>query len=441
VTEPRIPDEYIDWRTKGFLHTGPPVSLRDFAAARHGLFDGDFAWPLMVARRTAIERNVAVLARFCERHGLVFAPHGKTTMAPRLIAAQLDAGAWAVTAATVGQVRAYRAFGVSRVLLANELVDPGGLRWVLEELAADPDFDFLCYVDSIAGVAALAEALGARPALDRPLRVLVEIGYDGGRTGARELATALAVAAAANGVDGLSVAGVAGYEGGLPDLAAVRGFLSRLREAAVALAEAGLLGDEGPALLSVGGSAWFDAVAELAAECREQRPLGACELRVVLRSGAYIAHDEGVYLHSTPFNRISATAPAADGADDTDGADADDGDGGLEPALEVWAQVTSAPEPGLAILAVGKREINYDEGLPVPTLVRRDGATRPLVGVTVRRLNDHHAYLDVPPEADLAVGDLVRLGISHPCTAFDRWQVIPVAEPDDTVTDLIRTYF
>jgi D-serine deaminase-like pyridoxal phosphate-dependent protein len=405
----KIPDEYLDWRTRGVWWPGPPVRLAEFAAARHDLFGGAFTWPVMVAQRTALEHNIATLAGYCTRHGLSFAPHGKTTMAPALFAAQLRAGAWAITAATAGQVLAMRSFGVPRVLLANELLDPVPLRWLAGEVAAG--FEFYCQVDSEAAVAAMTAALTDSAGR---LPVLVELGFPGGRTGCRTVADLVGVARAVVASPRLVLAGVTGYEGGLPDVAAATGFLDELATAVHALASAGLLPEA--VIVSAGGSAFFDVVARRLAGLA----VPGHSIRPVLRSGAYVSHDDGLYHERTPFRRD----PAA---------------GSLRAALQVWARVTSVPEPGLAIVGMGKREVSYDAGLPVPRYVRRvDGRIGPADGLTVTALNDHHGYLAGP---GLRPGDLVGFGISHPCTAFEKWPVIPVVEDDYTVSDLIRTYF
>lgn len=401
------PRETIDWRSTGIWQPGAPMPLEEFAAARHPLFGGSFSWPVMVAKRTALEHNVATLAGFCARHGLEFAPHGKTTMAPSLFQAQLDAGAWGITAATANQVLALRALGVPRVLLANELLDPAALRWIAGEV--DRGFEFLCYVDSVSGVRAAADAAG-----EVPLAVLAELGYPGGRTGCRTAAELTEVARAVAAEPGLRLAGVAGYEGELHSPAEVGGYLDGLRAAVAELAAAGPL-PSGEVIVTAGGSGYFDLVADR---------LGGSwlpGLRVVLRSGAYIGHDDGLYREKTPFNRIP---------------------GSLDAALEIWAQVTSAPEDGLVIVGMGKREAPYDAGLPVPLRVRRRGAgVGPAEGLRAVRLNDHHGYVEGPGAQGLAPGDLICFGISHPCTAFDKWRIIPVVEDDYTVTDLIPTYF
>ncbi|HKT05115.1 MAG TPA: alanine racemase [Rugosimonospora sp.] len=407
--------DVIDWRSKGFWWPGPPVSQAEFVAARHHLFGGSFTWPVLVARRAAIDHNIATLAGFCARHGLEFAPHGKTTMAPSLFAAQLAAGATAITVATANQVLACRAFGVPSVLLANELLDPTVLRWVAGE--GERGFEFLCYVDSLAGVAAVREALATAPG-GRPVRVLAELGYPGGRTGCRDLAELTAVARAVAAAPRVELAGVAGYEGGLSTVDEVGRYLDGLREAVTHLAAQRLLPD--PVVVTAGGSRYFDLVAARLSGAW----LPGHRLRTILRSGAYVSHDDGVYAGWTPFRRVP-------------------GEGALDAALEVWAQVLSTPEEGLAIVGMGKREAPYDEGLPVPRWVRGgDGQVRAAAaGLRTTAVNDHHGYLAVPPGAGLAPGDLVGFGISHPCTAFDKWQLIPVVDGDHTVTDVIRTYF
>ena len=401
-----IPPETVDWRAKGIWQPGPAIPDSEFAAARHWLFGGAFTWPVMVARKRALDHNIATLAAFCAAHGLEFAPHGKTPMAPALFQAQLDAGAWGITAATASQLLVYRALGVPRVLLANELVDPTALGWLAEQI--DQGWEVLFLVDSVAGVRAAASA-----ARSRPLRVLAELGHAGGRTGSRDAAELTAVARAASHTPGVELAGVEAYEGGFRTVPEATAFLRAVKDATRQVAD--LL--PGEAIVTAGGSMYFDLVGEeLAGQW-----LPGHRLRTILRSGAYISHDDGIYADRTPFTRIP---------------------GELEAALEIWAMVTSVPEPGLAFAGMGKREAPYDEGFPIPREIRRpDGELAPADGLEVTRFADHHAFLSVPASIRLAPGDLIRFGISHPCTAFEKWSVIPVVDDDYTVTDLIRTYF
>jgi D-serine deaminase-like pyridoxal phosphate-dependent protein len=210
----------------------------------------------------------------------------------------------------------------------------------------------------------------------------------------------VAVADAVAAAQGLFLAGVEGYEGGLAG-DAVDPFLDRLRELVEVLDTRGAFaGDE--ILVTAGGSAFFDRVAERLRFATLSRPV-----RVVVRAGSYLTHDDGLYAETTPLPQLRA-------------------------AFELWARVLSCPEPGLAIAGFGKRDAPYDIGLPI--------VRRPDAGITVEALNDQHAFLR-DPAAALAVGDTVVCGISHPCTAFDKWPLIGVIDDDDVVIDAIRTHF
>ena len=417
----RLSADPIDWRYKGF----PPAegaASGDLAAQGWNLLAGDLLLPALVLKESALAHNIDLMARYCERHGVSLAPHGKTTMSPELFARQLAAGAWGMTAATASQVRIYRAFGVERIVLANELVEPAAVRFVAAELAADPGFDFYCLVDSVAAVEAMTAALAGRTV--RPIRVLVELGLPGGRTGCRTPEAAHEVAAAATGSPVLELAGVEAFEGIVhsesleADLGTVDSLLDGLGALMTELAAAGRFDGRDEILLTVGGSSYFDRVVERLASPFD-RPV-----RIVLRSGCYLTHDSGYYDHLSPLGERSP-----------------DGER-LRAALEVWGVVLSRPEPDRALLGMGKRDVAYDIDLPLPLRAQSRSGLRDVRGsMAVFDLNDQHAYLRLPPEDELAVGDLVGCGISHPCTAFDKWRLIPVVDDEYTVVDAVRTFF
>lgn len=382
-----------------------------------------FSTPVMTLDDSAIEQNLAAMSAWCADHGVELAPHGKTTMSPALWQRQIRSGAWGITLASISQVRVAVHFGIRRIQLANSLVDPAGLRWLAGELAEHPDLEVLTWADSTQTVDAMVAALaGGRVA--RPIPVLIELGATGGRTGARTLDEAVAVADRVATSTVLRLAGVSGYEGALAhdasdaSLARVRAYLEdmadlhhRLRDSYPA---------DGDRYVTAGGSAYFDVVADVLA------PLARDTTRVVVRAGAYIIHDDGFYSQITPFAR---------------------GAGGhrLRSAMHTWARVVSRPEPGLALLDAGKRDVPFDEGLPVPQLVadQLGSPARPIEGAEITAVNDQHAFLSIRSDSDLRVGQVVRLGLSHPCTAFDKWRWIPVTGggDDPRVIDLIRTYF
>ncbi len=405
-----LADEPMDWRFKGLP---PPWSGRtpsQICADRPALFGDEPTGPVCVLRNDALTHNLAAMADWCRKTGVEIAPHGKTHMAPQLFGRQLDAGACGITVATLSQVRVCRAFGVRTVILANQLVDPGGLRWLASELDGDPEFGFLCWVDSVHGVQTMAAAL-AQAGASRPVDVCVEVGMAGGRTGCRSAAEVDDVARAVAACPMLQLVGVAGYEAALghdvtPEaLTHVAAFLGDMRAAVQRLTF-----DVGEVLVTAGGSTYFDLVAEVLAA---PWPDGL-HVRTVIRSGAYLTHDHGLYRRTSPMTRA--------------------GERGLLPAMSIWAQVTSTPEPGLALLTMGRRDVSFDQDFPVPLA---------LADSHVVRLNDQHAYLRVGradrPRVD--VGTWLEFGISHPCTVFDKWQLIPVIDGDGRVVDLIRTFF
>lgn len=394
---------------------------------------GDTSFPVAVLKASALQHNLAWMRDFCARHGATLAPHGKTTMSPQLFAAQLANGAWGITLASATQVQVAHRFNVRRVLLANQLVARADIEAVLALLHEDPDFECFVLADSIEGVARLSTAVTAR-GLARPLPVLVELGLAGKRAGCRKPEEALAVARAIAAADGLVLAGFEGYEGLLvsddrdADLRAVRAFLAELVDLVEAADGERLFGAD-EILISAGGSSYFDLVARGFAGMDDlSRPV-----RPVLRSGCYLTSDHGSY------QRLLAQL-------DTREAHTVEG---LRPALEVWSAVQSRPEPGLAILTMGKRDASYDEALPTPLFTHRPGsdATLPAElppGCSIVKMNDQHAYLSLPEgdiRTSLQVGDLVGCGISHPCTTFDKWQVLLGVDDAYNVREALNTFF
>ncbi|MEZ3182363.1 amino acid deaminase [Streptomyces pimonensis] len=414
----RLTEERVDHRFKGLPPDAEGLTVGELAAQRRNLFADGFTTPVLTLRAERLEHNLKLMETYAARHGLAFAPHGKTSMAPQLFRRQIEHGAWGVTLAVPHQVRVARAFGIQRVFLANELVDAAALRWIAAELDADPGFRFVCYADSVRGVELMDAALSGA---SRPVDVVVELAAgEGARTGVRTEAECAAVADAVAGARSLRLVGVAGYEGEVPraDPERVRAWLRRLVSLAVDFDGAGRFAGLDEIVVSAGGSAWFDAVADVFAEV----PGLSAPVLKLLRSGAYVSHDDGRYRELTPFNRIPE-------------------EGALEPAFRLWTQVVSRPSAAQAFTNAGKRDAAHDLDLPSAQVVRRDGAERPATGISVTGLSDQHAWLRTTGEADLEVGDWVGLGLSHPCTSFDKWVLIPVAEADGTVVDYIRTFF
>ncbi|NVM96944.1 hypothetical protein G6034_18935 [Arthrobacter sp. AETb3-4] len=401
------------------------MTVTDFLASGPRL--SEFWTPIVALDDEAIRSNLGLMAQWCSSRGLKLMPHGKTTMAPELWQRQLDAGCIGITLATMGQVRTARSFGLDSIMLANAVVDERSLRYLAAELS-DPEFRFVCWADSVATVDAMEQALRAA-GTPRPVDVCVELGAAGGRTGTRTVAEAVEVARRAAASDVIRLAGVAGYEGSLGHdrsaaaLDAVRTYLQRQVQLHQELSG---LYDDGEIYVTAGGSAYFDVVAEVygAAMINDQHTVWT------LRSGAYITHDDGFYRRISPLDE-----GMAEGQPDS---------GRLRPAMWGLARVVSHPEPGLALIDGGKRDFPFDEGLPIPRQVSADlgGQWRQLDGASILAMNDQHSYLGLTGQ-DVGIGQVVSLGLSHPCTTFDKWHYLPmVASRDsDHVVGLIRTFF
>lgn len=376
--------------------------------------------PLMIMKQSALENNLRQLAAFCRENGVMLAAHGKTSMSPGVLRRAIsEGGAWGLGAATPAQVRALRQFGIRNVFLANELVDPAGIRWIGQWQQDHPDHGFLCYVDSLQGVKLLEQNLG-----DSQISVLLEMSVSGGRTGCRSQEEAVSIAEAIAASSQLRLVGVAGYEGALgagrdaAGIARVKAYCEMMIATAARLADKQLFASDN-IILSAGGGAWFDVVT--ACFTAASLPLAVTPL---IRSGAYMAHDSGLYSRIAPFAQPGATHH-------------------FEASLEIWGRVLSRPEPGLAFVDFGRRDVPFDQDLPNPLWIRNADGSEPRAAshLTISDVNDQHAYLLLPEDEKLQPGDWVGCGISHPCTAFDKWRYLPLVDDNYCVTDALETAF
>jgi len=412
---------------KGLGFLGRAASMEDVAALRWNLLREDVSLPCAVLYEDRLRHNLEWMGEFIAAYGLKLAPHGKTTMTPKLFAMQLAGGAWGITLATAHQTVVAHAHGVRRVLMANQLVGRENMAMIARLMEEDAEFEFYCLVDSVA----LVEQLGAF-FHERGLRlpVLLELGVAGGRTGVRDEMQLDAVLAALSSWSGaVALCGVEMYEGVLEEEGSIREFLQRavgvtrrlLKEKRIACA---------PALLSGAGSAWYDVVAE------EFSAAGFGDaVEIVLRPGCYLTHDIGAYREAQ--KRIGAENPVARSVNSKMRS-------GLLPALQVWTYVQSRPEAEKAILAMGKRDAAFDAGFPVAAVWFRPGDAE-LQGApahwTVTRMMDQHAFMQIGAGDDVRVGDMIGFDISHPCLTFDKWRTLVVVNAEYDVVDVVETYF
>lgn len=377
----------------------------------------DVSLPAATVDEAALLHNIRWMQRYAEAHGCLLAPHGKTTMTPAIFRRQLAAGAWGITLATATQCAAAFEHGATRLLMANQLVGRANMAIVagLIERGAD----YYCVVDSVANVAALNDYFASR---GLRVQVLIELGVAGGRCGARNGAEVDALVAAIAAAPQVSLRGIEGYEGmvhGADEVAGVRAYAARLVDAVRQLQAAGAL--DGKPMVTASGSRWFDLIA---AAFRDGGLDGA--ITPLLRPGCYVTHDHRLYRDA--MAEVKARDPSLEG--------------GLEPALRVFAQVQSLPEPGLAVVAMGRRDIATDPDLPMPLSVHRPGhAAAPATGLTVLKVMDQHCLLAVADGTELAIGDVIAFGASHPCLTFDKWRQLLLVDAQLEVRDILPTCF
>lgn len=414
---------------KGFPTGQAPLAREQIAEQGWQLLRGDLALPLAVIKQSALRHNLHWMRDFCAQRGLYLAPHGKTSMSPELWHMQLDAGAWGISFATVFQAAVGARHGVPVLLIANQVIQRAELDALAVLHAERPALRSLFLVDSVGQVDAIEAWATARGFTGR-FEVLLELGIAGQRTGCRTADEARQIAWRIHASQVLQLAGIECYEGTTAtcdhakDRATVQGLMDRVEATArEAIAQGWFVQDE--IVLSAGGSAIFDLVAE-----RLTPNLGR-PVRGVLRSGCYLTHDHQRY------TRYLCCVAERLNLRET-----------LRPALEVLACVQSCPEPGLALLSMGRRDVSYDLDLPLP-LWRSDGQGGAPKAVPahwrIDALNDQHAYLRhdplAPKEEWPVLGETVASGISHPCTTFDKWRWMPVVDDGYRVVDAVTTWF
>ncbi|WP_280570706.1 amino acid deaminase [Chromohalobacter sp. 296-RDG] len=401
-------------RVQGAMEKGTPL-------VHPGHLLRDVPLPAAVVFEAPLAYNLAWMQRFADDHGAKLAPHGKTTMAPALFKRQIEAGAWGITLATAVQSVTAHAHGIGRVLMVNQLVGHPNMTLVADAIARG--LEYYCVVDSVDNVRDLGAFFAER---GLTLNVLIELGVDGGRCGCRTASQVDALVAAIGEESALALVGVEGYEGmiaGGDEVASVRAYGERLVETVRMLQASGVLKCEAP-LVTASGSKWFDLIAEAfdQAELREH-------YTPVLRPGCYVVHDHKLYAGA--MANVKARQPKLEGE--------------LQPALEVFAHVQSLPEPGLAIIALGKRDIGHEPDLPLPlrlySLHNENVAPVDISAWRTTHIMDQHVFLEIPEHADIAVGDVIAFGTSHPCLTFDKWRRVLCVDESLEVAEVMTTYF
>lgn len=422
VAEMTKPNSRVMPLQKGLGSYDQPIEPEDIAKLEWNLLKEDLSLPTAVLYQEKLLHNLNWMQEFITAYGVKLAPHGKTTMTPKLFNLQLKAGAWGITLATAHQTLVAYQHGVRRVLMANQLVGKQNMA-IISTLLEDEEFEFFCLVDSAQQIEQLGKFYSAK---NQRLQVLIELGVDGGRTGVRSPEQMQSVLTAlAKWREHISLSGIEIYEGVLDDEEGIRSFLQHAVAVTRKLAEEGRF-DRERVLLSGAGSAWYDVVADVFSNAGLNNFVD-----VILRPGCYLTHDVGVYREAQ--QKILKRNPIAQRMHSS-----------LQPALQLWAYVQSVPEKERAIIALGKRDAAFDAGLPTPALHYRPGTSTPTAAPPnwqLTKMMDQHAYLYIAEGDDIQVGDMIGFDISHPCLTFDKWRCLSVLNADYQVIDIVQTFF
>lgn len=398
----------IEDKFKGFPIDSYGKTLEQFLATKPNLFTANFQFPIMVLKEAAIKNNIAQMMSFCNSVDAQLAPHVKTTMSPQLAQMQVAAGATALTVANFWQGRIFLKHGFKNLIIANEVLDPTAIAEIAK-INKQKQAEIIFYVDSILAL----EIIQKHTPLEGEQNLFIEVGTENGRGGVRELSLVEQLAQRIKADKRLNLIGVTGFEGAVPDAARGRRGekkISKFCQKIVAAAELAYpYKSDQQFVISAGGSAYFDIVARELNKFEKPR-------RLLLRSGGYITHDHKYYEEIYPFAST---------------------DRSFQPAIELWAQVISKPEKGFGVLNLGKRDIGNDLHNPIP-IKSYDGQVKSFSAV-IEKLNDQHGYLRGKQEFSLA--QLIGLGISHPCTTFDKWGLIPLVNDDYDLIDCLQTFF
>jgi D-serine dehydratase len=416
------PETVIGPLNKGLGLTNEALTRNEIVQRKWNLLHEDLSLPTAVLYEERLQHNLEWMQGVMNAYGVKLAPHGKTTMAPKLFERQIQSGAWGITLATPHQTQVAYAHGVRRILMANQLVGKANMR-LIADLLRDETFEFYCLIDSAQQVRQIGEFFQAR---QQRLKVLIELGVAGGRCGVRDASQLQELLGELNKWrQEIAVCGIEVYEGVLEDESSIRSFLQRAVDVTRTMVQQKRF-DRDPVLLSGAGSAWYDVVAEMFSVVNVGSPV-----EIILRPGCYITHDIGVYEKAQ--QEILSRNPIAQKMRS-----------GLKPALQLWAYVQSVPEKEKAILTLGKRDAAFDAGLPRPALHFRPGNAAPVPCSSawrLARLMDQHAYMEIAENDDVRVGDMVGLDISHPCLTFDKWRYLPILDGSYQVVDVVQTYF
>jgi D-serine deaminase-like pyridoxal phosphate-dependent protein len=320
---------------------------------------GQLDTPALVVDLAALERNIETMHAFFRQRDAKLRPHMEPHRCPAIAHKQLAAGGTVggVCVGTLGQAQVFAEYGISDILIANEIVTP---QKIGQLCALARHTRLAVAVDQAQNVPDLSQAAQAA---DVTLRVVIDIHTRGHGCGVEPGQPAVDLARAVQRAAHLELAGLMTREGPGPTddpgklAAESRSFIQRVLDTRQLLERAGMEVQ----MVGVGGTYNYEIAGAMA---------GVTEVL----AGAYALMDAR-YAQSRPQ---------------------------FTPAARALATVTSRPEPGTAIVDTGQKAIGIDTGLPL---------VGDIAGATAVSFSAEHGRLRLPGEAEqrLAVGDKIWL--------------------------------
>lgn len=382
--------------------------------------------PIAVINENRLVKNAIWMQKFSDKAEVKLAPHGKTSMAPELFKVQLAQGCWGISLATVPQVINAAQHGIQRIILANQLVGKLHMQ-LLADLLSTSDLEFYCFVDSTENAVALGEYFATR---NIALNILIEVGVTQGRCGWRDPDNIKPLLEVIKQFPHLKLCGVSFYEGVIHGNEAetkIRSFIASISRLVSKLYQENLF-DLEQVIITGAGSAWYDIVAQALMSSQSMRNIN---YTAIIRPGCYLIHDTGIY-QSAQDKIVQRSQLACDVS------------GELTSSLQLWAYVHSVPEPGLAVIGLGKRDVAFDAGLPTPEYFYRPGTAKPISvdkSWQVVSIMDQHCMMKIADNTLLRPGDIICFSSSHPCLTMDKWRHIGLIDDNFVVNKTIETFF
>ena len=434
----QILNSKIDSKTKGINEINK-IKVKDIPNKKWNILKENVQFPILTMKESVFKKNIKSMNNFANYNGVSLAPHCKTSMCPQILKKLNDLNYWGFSAANNQQLSMLLEMGIKKIIIANLITNKSNIinLFKLIEKYGYAKKIYLC-VDSTFGVNLLKE-LSIQYKFKHKLRILIETGFQNSRNGVRNLnslniLTGKIIKLPSNFI----FCGILFYEGAVSEknykktINKVNKFISFSLKAFDYLLKNNFFSNE-EIILSGGGSEYFDLIIN-----SFQKYKNIKNIRLIIRPGTFIAYGHGHYLKSIEnidkrgtlfINKKNIKATNL-----------------FNPSLELWGHIISMQDSNRAILNFGKRDVHYDRGYPIPLSIYRKGKLFQKINpkqnkYKIYKMSDHHAFLYFTNDQDIRIGDLIKLGVTHPCVTIDKWDFFYMIDEKYNVKEGLKTFF